>query len=256
MDIKKKVVLIAVCAELVAMGALWFGRGRHAAKEAAAAKPAVTAPAPATTETPPATHRVSAFSNHPFSADVTIVTKTAQFHHIQQRPQTAPAGDLSVSYHGKMYAGRDALRTDMAMGRGVTASVIVRYDKGVSWTLMPGNHYIEGPIDERNDLLSALRDPGAKVTKQDLGPETVGSYPCEKYKVDVTSRGKTQSGWIWVAEAKYLDGFIVKSQDAASKQSISLSDIQLKTPPESLFDLAAGYHKLTEPPQQAAPTHK
>jgi hypothetical protein len=255
-DIKKKVVLIAVCAELVAMGALWFGRKNHGAKDAVAAKPAVAAPAtPATAPQaiePPATHRVSAFSDHPFSADVTIVTRTTKFHHLQKRPSAAPANDLSVSYHGKMYAGRDALRTDMEMGHGVTASVIVRYDKGVSWTLMPGNHYIEGPIEERNDLLSALRDPSAKVTRQDLGAETVGSYPCEKYKVDVTSHGKTQSGWICVAKAKNLDGFIVKSQDAATKQSISLSDIQMKTPPASLFDLPAGYKKLTESPQPTA----
>jgi hypothetical protein len=245
-DIKKKVVLIAACAELVAMGALWFGRKKPAAKQVVASKPPAAAVAPAP-------HRVSPFSSHPFSADITIVTRTAKFHHIQQNPPAASGGDLTVSYHGKMYAGRDASRTDMEMGRGVTASVIVRYDKGVSWTLMPGNHYIETPIDERADLLSSLRDPNAKVNKQDLGPETVGSYPCEKYKVDVTGGGHTLSGWIWVAKAKDLDGFIVKSQDAASKQSVTLSDVQLKTPVASLFDLPPGYQKFTEAPQQTAP---
>jgi hypothetical protein len=205
-DIKKKVVLIAACAELVAMGALWFGRKKPAAKQVVASKPPAAAVAPAP-------HRVSPFSSHPFSADITIVTRTAKFHHIQQNPPAASGGDLTVSYHGKMYAGRDACA----------------------------------------DLLSSLRDPNAKVNKQDLGPETVGSYPCEKYKVDVTGGGHTLSGWIWVAKAKDLDGFIVKSQDAASKQSVTLSDVQLKTPVASLFDLPPGYQKFTEAPQQTAP---
>jgi hypothetical protein len=254
-DIKKKVVVIAVCAELAGMGALWIGRKNHGTKASVAAKAPVAAAVPSmpAAEPPATTHRVSAFSSHPFTADVTIVTKSAKFHHIQKHPSAAPAGDSSVSYHGKMYAGRDASRTDMEMGKGETASVIVRYDKGVSWILMPGNHYIEGPIDEHADLLDALRDPNAKVKKQDLGPEKVGAYPCEKYKVEVTSRGKTQSGWIWVAKAKNLDGFIVKTQDAASKESVTLSDIRLGPPPASVFNLPAGYHELAETAKPAAP---
>jgi hypothetical protein len=235
-DIKKKVVLIAVCAELVALGAVWLGRGKSGAKATVVAE-APADPARPAAMASPARHRVSPFSDHPFSANITITGK-------------------SVSYHGKMYAGRDALRTDMAMGHGMTASVIVRYDKGVSWTLMPGKHYIETPIDERDDLLNALHDTNANVKKQDLGPEKVGSYPCEKYKIEVTSRGHTQSGWIWVAKAKNLDGFIVKTQGAGSKESISLSEIQLSTPPASLFDLPPGYHKLTPAPAKTAPAHR
>jgi len=243
-ETKKKVVLIAVCAELIALGAAWVGRSKPEVKATVAAKAPVAATAPAAT-TPSAASHVSAFSDHPFTADVTIVTRAAKFHHIQKHPPAAPAGELSVSYHGKMYAGREALRTDMEMGHGATASVIVRYDKGVQWILMPGKHYIETPIDERTDLLSALRDTSAKVKKQALGAEKVGAYPCEKYKVEVSSHGLAQSGWIWVAKAKNLDGFIVKTQDAASKESVSLSDIRLGAPPASLFDLPAGYHKLT-----------
>jgi Domain of unknown function (DUF4412) len=253
-DTKKKVVLIAVCAELIALGAAWAGRGKTGAKARVPVNAPVAATAAAATA-PAAANHVSAFSNHPFTADVTIVTRTAKFHHLQQHPPAAPAAQLTVSYHGKMYAGREALRTDMEMGHGTTASVIVRYDKGVQWILMPGKHYIEGPIDEHADLLSALRDKTAEVKKQPLGAETVGAYPCEKYKVDVTSHGKTQSGWIWVAKAKNLDGFIVKSQDAASKESVTLSNIRLGAPARSLFNLPAGYHKLTEAAKPAAPVH-
>lgn len=226
MDTKRKVILGAICLELAIMGGAFIW-GHHS-KTAVAKKPdaaQATRPAPA----PRASYQVSAFSDQPFTADMTI------------------KGHMST-YHGRMYAGRHALRTDMQMKHGKTASVILRYDKGFAWILMPGNHYIQSAINEQTDLLSAMRDTNAKVKKQDLGPEKVGAYPCEKYKVDVTSRGRQQSGWIWVAKAKKLGGFIVKAEDAKTKESVLLSNIQLGEPTPSLFDLPAGYHKLAEPP--------
>lgn len=258
MDTKKKVILAAVCLELAAMGFAWAFHGKSAGAKPTApvtAPVAVTAPAAATA--PSTTGHVSAYSDKPFTADITISTSSAKFHGAQPHHAAASAHEATVAYHGKIYAERDALRTDMAMGHGVTASVIVRYDKGISWILMPGQHYIESPIEEQTDLLSAMRDTNSNVRKQDLGPEKVGSYACEKYKVDVTSRGHAQSGWIWVATAENLKGFIVKAEDARSKQTVVLSNIQIGAPAAAMFDLPAGYHKLAAAaPGKAAPAHR
>ena len=182
-----------------------------------------------------AEHRVSPFSDSPFSADIKITGK-------------------GTTYHGKMYASTMALRTDVDTEPGMTASVIVRYDKGLTWIIAPGAHYIQTPIERRTDLVSALRDPGARIERKDAGPAQIGSYACRKYRVSATMNGKTQTGWIWVAQAKELHGFIVQATDDASGETISFSDIRLAAPAASLFDLPPGAQKLQPGSQPGANT--
>lgn len=195
--------------------------------------------------------QVSAFSKQPFSANMTISTQTANVHDVHPGKSPSSTAATPLTYHGKMYAGPAALRTDIEMKPQGTASVIVRYDKGVAWILTPNRHYIETPIEERTDLLSALRDTNAKIQKQDLGPEQVGAYPCEKYHVQVTEKGQPESGWIWVAKSKDLNGFIVKVEDEASKETVVFSEIHLAAPQSAVFDIPPGYQKLTK--SQALP---
>lgn len=229
-----KTLGITLAACLVAAGALLFGCSQRPGR------PGAEAASPRSGS--------SAFSDAPFTADMTIVTATPQFHGAANGSAGSSAPAAPVAYHGKMYAGADSLRTDVEMGSGATASVIVRYDKDISWILAPGKHYMEVPVQQQADLLGALHDQNARVEKQDLGPERVGSYPCEKYHVRVTDKGYTRSGWIWVAHAKALDGFVVKAQDEATKESVILSHIQRGAPPATVFDLPPGYHKITPAP--------
>lgn len=234
----KKIIglAVAVCvAAGLAWGVVWMVRGGH-----------LPGMAPR--------HRVSAFSNHPFSANITIVTKTASVHNLQpgQSPNAIP--ETPVTYHGKMYADRKALRTDIDMEPGLTASVIIRYDKGVAWVLMPSHRYIQTPIQERTDLLSMLRDGRAHIQKDDLGAESVGAYPCEKYHVVATEKGQRETGLIWVAKQRSLKGFIVKAQDERTQERITFSDIQMAAPKPAVFEIPAGYQKLSTTPQtQQAP---
>jgi hypothetical protein len=195
---------------------------------------------------------ISDFSKLPFTADMTIVTKIPEGHHFQPKSQAGKTPTVTtIVYHGKMYAGPHALRTDIQMQRGMTASVIIRYDKGVTWILTPHQGYIQTPIEERTDLLTALRDPNAHVRKEDLGPAQVGSYACEKYQVQVTENSKPESGWIWVARQKDLHGFIVKAENGKTKDSVVFSNISLVPPKPSVFDLPPGYKELTTPKQGA-----
>lgn len=180
--------------------------------------------------------RVSPFGRKPFTADLTIVGKQG-------------------TYHGKMYAGSNALRTDVRLSSGVTTSIIVRYDKRIEWILIPGRRYIVAPIETSGDLLSALRDKSARVEKQDLGRENVGAYACEKYRVKVSGKGRKESGWIWVARGQGMKGFIVKARDRKSGESVELSHIQLSAPNPSLFNLPAGYHQLRKPSKTRRPAH-
>ncbi len=167
----------------------------------------------------------SAFSDYPFTADTTIAGK-------------------EFTSHGETFASCMALRSDVSSAPGVTVSAIVRYDKGVMWTLFPNFRYVETPIAKGTDVLSLLREKGARVEKQDAGPAQVGSYACEKYHVKVSVNGHTGSGWIWVAQRKDLHGFIVQAKDDASGITITLSHIELGAPPSSLFDLPKGEQRM------------
>jgi hypothetical protein len=178
----------------------------------------------------------SAFSQRPFSADITITGKQ----------------DV---YHGKIYAQAGAMRTDVRLSNGTDASVIERFDKGVEWILTPGRRYVVAPIDNRDDLLSALRNPAARVKKQDLGPETIGTYPCEEYRVAVSVKRARLSGWIWVARSPAMDGFIVQAKDQGSGESIELSNIRLESPDPSLFILPAGYQQIIKPSKPPKSAH-
>jgi hypothetical protein len=171
----------------------------------------------------------SPFSSVPFTADVTI---------------TKPSGG---TYHGKMYACANASRTDVEMQPGKVASVIVRYDKKVTWVLMPAQHYLESPISESTGLIGLLRNRQAEMQRKDLGPEQVGAYACEKYSIAATIQGEQQSGIIWVARATDLHGFIVKAQQGDKNDTITFSNIRLGAPNPSVFEVPAGYYKLPSP---------
>lgn len=230
MNMKKIIGLaVAVCVAVgVAVGVVWYmgvgGFGMAGKKQ------------------------VSAFSKYPFSADITVFTKTAAVHNLDPDEEPGSTPETSVTYHGKMYAGHNALRTDIQMEPGVLATVIIRYDKGVAWILMPSHRYVQAPIQERTDLLSMLRSRSSNIQKKDMGPEQVGSYACEKYQVKATEKGQQESGWIWVAKAKNLKGFIVKAEDARTKEQIVLSNIQMAAPKPAVFEIPAGYKKLSKTP--------
>jgi hypothetical protein len=171
----------------------------------------------------------SPFSSVPFTADVTIAK---------------PSGG---TYHGKMYAGDHASRTDVDLQPGRVASVIVRYDKKVTWVLMPARHYLESPISENTGLIGLLRNRQAELQRKDLGPEQVGAYPCEKYSITATVQGRRRSGTIWVARAPDLHGFIVKARKGEKNDTITFSHIRLGAPNPSVFEIPAGYFKLPSP---------
>jgi hypothetical protein len=185
----------------------------------------------------PSAMQSSPFSSFPFTADVTI---------------TKPSGGV---YHGKMFADKNATRTDVEMQPGKVASVIVRYDKRVSWVLMPAQHYLESPLADDGGMMGLLRDPTAQMQRKDLGAAQVGSYPCEKYRLQATLQGKPQSGIIWVARAPALHGFIVKAQQGDQNDAITFSNIRLGPPQRSVFEIPAGYSKLPEP-SPAAPNSR
>jgi hypothetical protein len=180
----------------------------------------------------------SFYNRKPFTADMTFTT--------------GRNGDQV--HHGKIYAGANALRMDMEIQQGMKTSMIVRYDKKVVWMLMPGQpRYMEMPITSRAGLMSALHDSNAQVETHDLGPDKVGGYTCEKYRVHSTSQGHEYNGLVWVGKGGEADGFLVKTQDEKSGATSEFSNIHPGEPPASEFEVPAGYQKFQMPGMSGMP---
>ena len=154
---------------------------------------------------------------------------------------------------GKVYAGDNAYRSEMNMGPGMTMATIVRYDKKVVWMLMPGNRYMEMPLGERAGTAAALRDKSAKFETQDLGPEKVGPYDCEKYRVHTTTSNYETTSLVWVGKSGDAKGFVVKIQDEKSGMTIEYSNIKPGQPDRSIFEIPPGYQKMQMPMPGAMP---
>jgi outer membrane lipoprotein-sorting protein len=175
----------------------------------------------------------SFYNRKPFTADMVM---------------TGGRGGEKQSREGKVYAGANAYRMDMEIQAEMKTTMIVRYDKKVVWMLMPGQQrYMEMPITPRAGMMSALRDSDAKVETKDLGPDKVGEYTCEKYRVHTVSQGHDYNGSVWIGKGGDADGFIVKTQDEQTGASMEYRNIHPGEPDASLFEVPAGYQKFQMP---------
>jgi hypothetical protein len=172
------------------------------------------------------------FVRKPFTADM-LVTSAKQ---------------NGTMFHGKMYAGEHAMRMDLEMQPGMESSTIVRFDKKVVWVLVAAEQrYMEMPMTPRAGMMAALRNKGAKYELRDLGPDKIGSYGCEKYRVRWTDNDQSGNGYVWVASGGDVKGFIVRAEDEKSGATNEYQNIHPGEPPASLFEVPAGYQKMEMP---------
>ena len=98
----------------------------------------------------------------PFSAD--------QVHNMLKKTTT-----------GKVYATEKAMRLE-SEETGKKSISIMRFDRKAMWILMPDQkRYMEMRWLSTPDLAAFQKD--AKVQRESLGSEQVGSFHCDKYRV-------------------------------------------------------------------------
>jgi hypothetical protein len=142
---------------------------------------------------------------------------------------------------GKIYASENAVRTE-GQEKGKSSTNIMRFDRKVMWILMPDQKmYLEMPWATQAEW--AVAADGAQVKRESLGSEQVGAYHCDKSRVTVTYKGTTSTQLEWAA--KELDGFVVKRQDEKGMWSTEYQNVKLGPQDPSLFELPAGYQKLS-----------
>jgi hypothetical protein len=142
---------------------------------------------------------------------------------------------------GKVYAIENAMRSD-AEDKGKKSISIIRFDRKVMWVLMPEQKmYLEMPWGDPAEWAVAAK--GAQVQREPLGPEQVGAFHCDKSRVTATYQGLTGTYIEWAA--KELDGFVLKRQDEKGSWSTEYKNVQLGAQDPSLFELPAGYQKMS-----------
>ncbi len=138
----------------------------------------------------------------------------------------------------KIYVSSDKIRMDMPEG-----AMIIRIDKGVSWMLMPSEKmYMENRID-MSRVPKTSKDLGAEIERTSLGMETVNGQPAEKFKVTYRDNGKTESAYQWLVNSTIH----VKIEAVDGSWSMEYRNLSLGAQPADLFEIPAGYEKMTIP---------
>jgi outer membrane lipoprotein-sorting protein len=154
-----------------------------------------------------------------FSADMVIV----------------PKGDEAMK--GKIFVKGDKVRQETTE-EDETQIMIIRPDKKVTWMITPDEKtYMEMPYqssDKTFEEWTAEKEKNAKF----LGEETVSGMPCKKF--EIVEDGEKTVFWL----TKQFP-FPIKVED--SEVTMEYKNIKLGSLDDSLFELPAGYEKMTAP---------
>ncbi|HEY6252238.1 MAG TPA: DUF4412 domain-containing protein [Candidatus Angelobacter sp.] len=141
----------------------------------------------------------------------------------------------------KVWASGNAMRIE-GEKKGKKSIIIMRFDRKVMWSVMPDQRmYLELPWANQGEWASMVQ--GAQTQRQSLGAEQVGSYHCDKSRLQVTLQGKVYISLEWAA--KELNGFVVKTQDEKGQWSSEYQNVKLGAQDPSLFEVPADYRKLS-----------
>jgi hypothetical protein len=165
--------------------------------------------------------------------------------HAQKPPETYTA-EQTVNVGGKvrvsmLHVTRDAVRLEDKQSGVIT---IVRRDRKVIWALLPAQQaYLEFPLDSFTQLLAQNKPTaGARET---LGSDQIEGYHCAKAQVHTMINGTEHVTTEWTAAE--LGGLVIKRADAEGKWSVTYSAVRPGPQSAALFELPAGYARMSMP---------
>lgn len=144
---------------------------------------------------------------------------------------------------GKVYFQGEKMRQEMSTRGGETIN-IARPDKQVMWMIMPGQKmYMEMAYD-KSATEKTMPMPQDKAQMKLLGTETVNGYETEKYETTVKSHGRTVKQIIWISKKL---GVPIKMVSGDGSFAMEYQDIKEGSVPAAMFEVPAGYQKMTIP---------
>ena len=145
----------------------------------------------------------------------------------------------------RIYSTPTKERREMSQG-GAAMMMITRYDKNVSWTLMPEEKmYMEAPGNKASQDKTDLS--GYQIEQTQVGEETINGIVMNKSKIIMTgSDGTKMGGFMWMTKEGILakiDAIAVeKGQKARFK--MEQTNIKIGKQPAELFEIPKGFEKL------------
>ena len=156
--------------------------------------------------------------------------------------QKSPMGNTN----GKVFVKGENFRQEMNMG-GQNQIMIFQKEKGVVWILMPGQRmYMEMAAGGEQNMAPPTPEEMEKMgDKKYLGEEKVNGYKCKKYSY-TSNDPSVGTTTMWIS--KKLN-FPIKTEMEGSSGPMSMEykNIQEKKLPDSLFNIPAGYQKMSMP---------
>ncbi len=148
---------------------------------------------------------------------------------------TGPEGRMQA----KIFTADKKFRMEMA-----GSIVITRMDLNLSWVIMEAERmYMEQRVDPEM-VVKTAGDPSAEVERILLGPDPVDGKPAEKFKVTYAVSGARESVYQWNSSAAPVP---VKMAALDGSWSVTYQNIRAGAQDPKLFEVPAGYQKLTMP---------
>jgi outer membrane lipoprotein-sorting protein len=147
---------------------------------------------------------------------------------------------------GKVFVRGQNYRQEMAMG-GQKQIMIFQKDKGIVWVLMPQlKMYMEMTAGGQQDMAPPTPEEMEKMgDKKYLGEEKINGYKCKKYRYTPNDPSMGTST-MWISN-KLNFPIKVEMHGSSGPMSVEYKNIQEKKISDSLFNLPAGYQKMSMP---------
>jgi outer membrane lipoprotein-sorting protein len=144
---------------------------------------------------------------------------------------------------GKIYIKGDRARLESSTPLGSVISIL-RLDKKAMWMLMAGQKtYMEMPLD-KEAYAKALNIPTDEASMKHLGTETINGFDTDKYETPVKTGGQEMKTTMWISKKL---GVPLKIESANKSFIQEYKDIKEGGVDDALFELPAGYKKMTMP---------
>jgi outer membrane lipoprotein-sorting protein len=144
---------------------------------------------------------------------------------------------------GKIYVKGDKIRQEFGPGEEAHISIL-RPDKQVVWMVMPGQKmYMEMPLTAQATG-KMMQMPQDEAQTKLLGTEAVNGYAVDKYETVTKNNGKSAKHYVWLAKKL---GLPIKMTSPDHSFSMEYRNIKEGGVPDSLFEIPAGYQKMTMP---------
>jgi hypothetical protein len=151
--------------------------------------------------------------------------------------------DLSQTRNKDAPVGMGAMLKQMGMSQVVS---IIRPDKGVVYVIYPDQRALMTMQLPKEDSQGSEKPP--KITKTQLGKETIDGHPCIKNKVVLTdSAGQSTEATTWEASDLKDLPIQLQTQESSTTSIVRFKQVKFTRPAADFFEPPAGFTQYDSP---------